>query len=70
MRNHHSKSIRMELSGLFTCHQGNHCNHITIKGIHSCRVDGNLIDRHAPMQREQVEQNVRSEKSRENSGQV
>lgn len=32
----------------------------TLKGIHSCRVDGNLIGGCVPKKRKQLEQNVRS----------
>lgn len=49
---------------------GDLCVHITLKGIYSRKVDGNLIDKYVPKQRKWMEQNVRSGKSRENSGQV
>lgn len=48
-RDHHSKSIRMTSRSCQAClpplPSGDLCIHITLKGIHSCRVDGNLIGR-------------------------
>lgn len=63
VRDHHSKFIRMTSSSyqgcLFPWASGDLCVHNT-EGIHSCRVDGNLIGRCVPKKRKQLEQNVRS----------
>lgn len=72
VRDHHSKSIGMTSRNCQGClpplPSRDLCIHITLKGIHSCRVDGNLIGRYVSKQREQVEQNVKSGKYKENSG--
>lgn len=74
VREHHSKSINMTSRSCQGClpplPSGDLCIHITLKGIHSCRVDGNLIGRYVPRQKEQVGQNVRPGEFRENLGQV
>lgn len=74
MRDHHSKSIKMTSRNCQGClpllPSGNFCMHTTLKGIHSHRVDGNLIGRYVPKQKKQVKQKVRSGKARENSEQV
>lgn len=74
MRDHHSKSIRMTSRSCQGClpplPSGDLCIHITLKGSHSCRVDGNLIGNYVSKQREQVEQIVSSGECRENLGQV
>lgn len=72
VRDHHSKSIRMTSRNCQGClpplPSGDLCIHITLKGIHSGRVDGNLIGGYVSKQREQVEQNVKLGKYKDNSG--
>lgn len=51
---------------LFPWASGDLCVH-NIEGIHSCRVDGNLIGRCVPKKRKQLEQNVRSGKKGQGS---
>ena len=50
MRDHHSESIRVTSRSCQDClpslPSGALCIHRTLKGVHSCGVDGNLIGRY------------------------